>query len=76
MSEWLWKKYERTWWEREGGARLYVGHFQREVPPEGKELRAWKNLTVAFWAHHPVLAMRHILQTGKDPMEFHGAEIN
>ena len=75
-SEWIWERYERTYLTRPDGRKCYIGHFRREVIPVPPGIAAWDNLAVVFWAKHPIIAMRAIWQSGRDPAEFHGQMVN
>lgn len=73
---WSWERYERTILRRADGRKAYVGHFRRELKPIGPALASWENLPVVFWAKRPIIALRMICQSGRDPAEFHGQTIN
>lgn len=72
-TPWSYGHYKRTHWIDEDGRRLYYGHFIKDpcVPGEGHE-----TCKIGFWARRPVLAMRAIIASGKDPIEFNGQDIN
>lgn len=70
---WAILRYERTLLRQDDGLKLYVGHFCRG---EYLSRDGWEECTVMFWARRPVLAMRAIVQSGKNPAEFAGQEVN
>ena len=71
MSEWGWVRYERTFWAREDGRKMYIGHFQKDHDPNG-----WTAAEVKFWARRPVVAMRAIANSGKNPADFMNQDVN
>lgn len=81
-SPWYWERYERTLFKRGDGCKAYIGHFRRDltasecVAMRPKCLAAWDNVPVVFWAKRPIIALRTICQSGRDPAEFHGQTIN
>lgn len=69
--DWGWERYERTYWQREDGRKLYIGHFRSSNDPN-----AWTLTQIKFWARQPVVAMKAICQSGKDPLEFQNQVVN
>ncbi len=73
---WTWERYERTYVTGPDGREAYIGHFRQQVTPIPPAIEAWDNLQVVFWAKRPVIALRAICQSGRDPATFHGATVN
>lgn len=71
-SPWGWDRYERTPWVRQDGkTRLYVGHFRMDNDPHH-----WTIVEVRFWAKRPIVALRTICHSGRNPVEFADQIIN
>ena len=70
-SPWGWEHYERTFWKRDDGRKCYIGHFRMDNDPHH-----WTVTIVRFWAKHPIIALRMICQSGKDPKTFADQVIN
>jgi len=83
---WGWTRYKKSHWQRDDGYKAYIGCFQRSVKSEDVEL--WNlgdhtysvfgdyiRVEVLFWSKHPVLAMRAICQSGKDPITFRETDV-
>lgn len=70
-SPWGWVRYERTPFTRDGGGRMYVGHFRMAHDPNH-----WTVCQVRFWARHPILALREIADSRRHPQEFADHVIN
>lgn len=68
---WGWVRYERTFWKREDGRKLYIGHFKQDNDPY-----CWTVAEVRFWAMRPIVAMREICRSGKDPTAFADSVVN
>lgn len=74
MAEWGYGRCERTLWRRStprGELRCVFGHFIHVLSPT-----SWEEVTVRFWAVHPILAMRQIIASGKNPADFADTEVN
>lgn len=68
---WGWTSYERTGFVRDDGSKLYVGHFRRE-----NDIYNWTVQTIRFWAKRPIVALRTIVNSGKDPSKFNSQDVN
>ena len=68
---WGWTSYEKTHWKRDDGRKLYIGHFRQDNDPHN-----WTAQTIRFWAHRPIIALRGIVNSGKDPKVFDNKEVN
>ena len=71
MSKWAWDRYERTHWINPLGRKLYFGHFSRSVDGGGHEI-----CVVRFWANRPVIALRQIVASDKNPEDYADSEVN
>jgi hypothetical protein len=69
-GEWGWTSYKRLGWANKQGQRLYEAHLRSDGP------RGFATCTIRFWARRPIIALRNIVNSGKDPIEFHQKEIN
>jgi len=70
-SEWGWTSYKRLGWADKQGRRLYEAHLRSFDGPMG-----FSTCTIRFWARRPIIALRTIVNSGKDPVTFHEKEIN
>jgi hypothetical protein len=68
---WSWSRYERTHWVNPDGHKLYIGYFVQFDGPKG-----YVEAEVKFWAKRPIVALRSICKSGKDPIEFAGQVVN
>ncbi len=69
--EWGWTSYKREPWAREDGRRLYTFNMRSDV-----STLEFQFCTLRFWAKRPMVAIKEILASGKDPLEFDGKTIN
>jgi len=83
---WGWTHYKWTYWQRDDGYKAYIGYFKRPVLSD--DVDRWNagdhtysvfgeyiRVEVLFWSKHPVLAMRAICQSGKDPATFREMDV-
>lgn len=70
-SDWGWTSYRRTGWKHESGRHIYHALFRA---PHG--VRGFQLVGVNFAAERPILALRHIANSGQDPLDFHGQVVN
>ena len=68
--DWGWTSYRKAGWGRKDGRNYYRGRFQTEEPGGYYVCYVW------FWAHRPILALREIVESGKDPLTFAEQTIN
>ena len=73
---WGWTSYKRTGWissafpdRRE--RRQYEVSLRTTGTPEG-----WEQVTIQFWALHPIRALQTITQSGADPLTFDDTAVN
>jgi len=71
VNVWGWIRYERTYRQREDGTKLYIGFFRQDHDPH-----AWTVVRVPFWAHKPIVALRTICQSDKDPGAYAHQTVN
>lgn len=72
-ADWGWDRYTRqsNAVVDEEGRKIYIGYFRTTGLPPGYNV-----IRIRFIAKHPVKAMKMIVDSGKDPEEFNGAQIN
>lgn len=68
--DWGWTSYKKTMWKHPDGRKLYISHFRAD------DADGFTKVTISFWAHHPILALRKICKSGKDPLTFANKTIN
>lgn len=77
--DWGWTSYRREPWLIQGDdgieRRCYRARF-RSQPTRTSAGRSWEERTIVFCAQRPILALRTIANSGKDPLEFDGRQIN
>ncbi len=74
LQPWGWTSYRRTGWARPNGTREYRAHFESHLPTGEIE-----RCTLTFWAHRPILAIRHIIQqatSAESILRLHGQTLN
>lgn len=69
--EWGWTSYKFSGWKKDDGCKFYRGRFMSIEEPGGYSV-----CYVYFWAHRPILALRKIVESGKDPLTFAEKTIN
>jgi hypothetical protein len=69
--DWECDWYKRASRKRQDGRRLYVGHFRATERP-----LSFSIVRVPFWTRRPGLALRTICDSGCDPMEFKGQNVD
>ena len=69
--EWGWTSYRREGWTRDDGRRLYTFRLRSDTTTLG-----FQTCTVQFWAKRPMLAIRAVINSGRDPLTYHGTAIN
>ena len=70
-DSWGWTSYRRTGWRTEE-RREYKAKFRTE----GDAIHGFSEVTIRFLARFPILALRTIAESGRDPSEYHGLAIN
>lgn len=74
--DWGWTSYKPTGWKRDDGCKQYLGRFMSIEEPDGYYIYGYFICRVYFWAHRPILALRKIVASGKDPLTFADQTIN
>lgn len=74
MTNWGWTSYKRTGWIHASNRRIYSANFMA-VGLDENEL-GYAKCRVMFAALHPILALRAIVDSGKDPLDFDDTVIN
>ena len=71
--DWGWTSYHRCGFASPlNGRRLYGAHFRADnSAPLG-----WQTLYIQFWARRPIVALREIVTSKRDPNEYSGAIVN
>lgn len=69
--EWGWTSYRATGWRHESGRRIYKANFRAPEGPMGFRLCG-----ILFAAARPILALREIANSGRDPMDYSGQVVN
>jgi len=70
-TKWLYDRYERTVWRSENGVKMYIGYFTQLHND-----CSWTECQVKFYARRPIVAMRTIASSGRNPADFANKEIN
>jgi hypothetical protein len=76
-TNWGWTSYEKLGWvtvDEHGDHPMYYARFTGYVP-DGNIHHYWKAY-VRFYARRPVLALRAIVESGKNPTDFADEVIN
>lgn len=77
--EWGWTSYRRVGWlvEQDDGVvrRCYRAKVRSQATRISTEL-TWEERTIVFYAQRPILALREITNSSKDPLEFDGQRIH
>ena len=72
LNTWGYTSYKRIpLWTNDEGQHLYEARFVRYI-----DMRSYDLQVIRFWAHRPVIALRSICQSSRDPIDFHGKSIN
>lgn len=72
-KKWGITSYRRSdYWVREDGRKGYVGCFLHT----NCALLGYSSCSVHFWAKRPILALREIVNSGRDPVTFTEQTIN
>ena len=70
-AKWCCTSYKKEQWVRENGQKYYRANFMIQ-----DSLLSYRRCAMYFWARRPILALREIASSGKEPLEFDGKEIN
>jgi hypothetical protein len=70
---WGWTSYKSLHWTAADDPKLkyYEALFYRDNSPE-----TYSRQRVCFWARHPILALRQICDSGREPFSFDRQEVN
>jgi hypothetical protein len=69
--DWGWTSYARKPWARDDGRKLYTFYLRSDT-----STLEFQTCTIQFWAKRPILAIREIINSGKDPLSYDGKTVN
>ena len=69
--DWGWTSYTRKPWVRDDGRKLYTFYLRSDT-----STLQFQTCSIQFWAKRPILAIREILNSGKDPLSYDGKTVN
>jgi hypothetical protein len=69
-NDWGYTSYEHTGWANDNDKKCYHARFMK-IHPDGYE-----TCRMYFYASRPILALRAICNSGKNPIEYDNAEVN
>jgi hypothetical protein len=69
--EWGWTSYKKMPWARQDGRHLYTFNLRSDTATLG-----FQTCTIQFWAKRPILAIREIIASGRDPCSYHHETVN
>jgi len=74
-TTWGYTSYNREPWRDADGRKVYRVHFARHLDMGNNPL-SWERVTVMIAARKIGAAIKAIISSGKDPMEFHDKAVN
>ena len=71
VLEWGWTSYKKMPWARQDSRHLYTFNLRSDTATLG-----FQTCTIQFWAKRPILAIREIIASGRDPCSYHHEIVN